>query len=587
MTMPTELCRIQVSELQQRLARRATNDPAHRFTNLYDLLTWPTLLAWAFDKLMTNSGSRTAGIDGLDKRTAIKHRDTILADLRSALKHGTYHHQPVRRVFIPKANGKRRPLGIPTFVDRLVQLMVKAILEPIFESDFFPESHGFRPQRSCHTALAHLHFQAGQPQKKLYWAIEGDISGCFDHIQHRILVRLLKRRIQDQRLIGVIWQMLRAGVMEGSLFSTTAEGTPQGGVVSPLLANIYLHELDRWMHQHYLGLNYLEKAKRRAQHLGNAAYVRYADDFVVAWNGPKAGAEQLKAELATFLRDQMGLTLSEEKTRITHITEGYDFLGHTVKQARRVKGGKRALLIYPSKTSVMKLKAKIKGMTKRQRSRDGISHKIDALNSVLRGWAHYFRHQCASRTFAYIGSFAFRRMQIWLRHKTGQKVSIIYQRYYHRHQRYLTWVHGNAALISPGAEVAIERQRYKARPNPYLTSPATVALAQHLTPDYRPRDWEGACYYGEDWPEIRQHILERDEQRCRFCGKTERLEVHHIRRYKQGQPHEPKNLITLCKGCHQQMQNRRSEASRWLARLHSAAGEPEASKDARPVRGGA
>ncbi len=588
MHMPTELCRMKVSELQQRLARRATDDPTHRFSNLYDLLTWPPLLVWAFDTLMTNSGARTAGIDGLDKRTAIKHRDTILADLRTALKQGTYRHQPVRRVYIPKANGKRRPLGIPTLVDRLVQLMVKAILEPIFESDFFPESHGFRPRRSCHTALAHLHLQTGQTQKKLFWTIEGDISGCFDHIQHRCLVRLLKRRIHDRRLLGVIWQMLRAGVMEGSLFAKTAEGTPQGGVVSPLLANIYLHELDRWMHQHYLGLNYREKTKRRKLHLGNAAYVRYADDFVVAWNGPKAGAEQLKAELATFLRDQLGLTLSEEKTRITHISEGYDFLGHTVKQARRSKGGKRALLIYPSKASVMKIKAKIKGMTQRRFSScDAVENKILALNSVLRGWANYFRYQCANRTFAYIGSYAFTRVQIWLRHKTGQKVSTIYQRYYQQHQGYRTWKQGNVALINLNAVVKLERQRYKGRPNPYLSGTEEVPLALHRTPDARIRDWEGASYYGEDWPEARQLVLERDHHRCRLCGTTERLEVHHIRRYQPGMPHEPKHLITLCKGCHQQMQNPRSAASRAVARIHSAAGEPDASKDARPVRRGA
>ena len=331
MNRPTEQCRMQVSELQRRLAKKATDKPEHRFTKLYDLLTWEPLMEWAFDKLMTNVGSRTAGIDGMDKRTAQQNRDIIIAELRGQLKARTYNHQPVRRVYIPKSNGKQRPLGIPTLRDRLVQLMAKAILEPIFESDFRPESHGFRPGRSCHTAMAHLFQMTAPRQKKMNWVIEGDITGYFDHIQHQTLMRLLRRRIQDNKLLGVIWQMLRAGVMEGELFKKTSEGTPQGGIISPLLANVYLHEIDAWFHKNYTGLNYNEKNRRRQRKEGNAFYVRYADDFVVAWNGTKEGAERLKAELTTFLRDELGLELSAEKTLITHaMTEKAKFLGYAV-----------------------------------------------------------------------------------------------------------------------------------------------------------------------------------------------------------------------------------------------------------------
>ena len=233
MCMPVESYRMKVSEMQRRLANKAMKEPEHRFTNLFDLLTWEPLMEWGFEKLMTNRGSRTAGIDGLDKRTAIRNKEKIIFDLRAALKSGTYQHQPVLRVYIPKGNGKQRPLGIPTLVDRLVQMMVKAILEPIFESDFLPCSHGFRPGLSCHTAMAHLHLMTAPRQKKMFWVIEGDITGCFDHIQHKILVRLLKRRIQDRKLIGVIWQMLKAGIMERQTFKKTREGTPQGGIVTP------------------------------------------------------------------------------------------------------------------------------------------------------------------------------------------------------------------------------------------------------------------------------------------------------------------------------------------------------------------
>jgi RNA-directed DNA polymerase len=567
MNTPTELCRVQVSELQRRLAQKATDHPHHRFTKLYDLLTWEPLMSWAFDKLMTNVGSRTAGIDGTDKRTAINQKDTILTTLRAALKAGTYHHQPVRRVYIPKANGQRRPLGIPTLVDRLVQLMAKAILEPIFESDFHQVSHGFRPGKSCHTAMSHLHLRTAPSHNKMNWVIEGDIMGCFDHIQHKILLRLLKRRVQDQKLLAIIWQMLRAGVMEGSLFAKTTEGTPQGGIISPLLANIYLHELDEWFHTHYTGLNYNEKNYRRKRKQGNAFYLRYADDFIVAWNGTREGAEQLKAALAAFLKDHLGLELSAEKTSITHVSEGYDFLGFTVRRYTSRRRVKSDLIIRPSEKSVMKLKAKIKAMTKRGTTLASVRDKIEAMNYLLRGWANYFRYQASSSTFDYVGHYAFERMVIWLRKKTRQRIRAIYRRYYRRNNGYLTWVSGNQALFNPSVLTKIERLWYMHRPNPYLKAANEVYITYHLDPYPGKGEWEGAHFYGEEWAEIRTAVLERDDTTCRVCGKAGRVEVHHIRPWKPGMAHELPNLITLCAVCHRKVRDPQSEVNRQLARM--------------------
>lgn len=565
MNTPTELCRMKVSELQRRLANKATDKPHHRFTKLYDLLTWEPLLAWAFDKLMTNTGSRTAGIDGVDKRKALRNRDHLIAEVRAALKSATYTHQPVRRVFIPKPNGKRRPLGIPTLTDRMVQMMVKAILEPIFESDFRPESHGFRPQRSCHTALAHLHQLTAPRQKKMNWVIEGDITGCFDHIQHTTLMRLLRRRIQDHKLLGVIWQMLRAGVMEGELFKTTSAGTPQGGIISPLLANVYLHELDQWFHQNYTGLNYNEKNRRRQRKEGNAFYLRYADDFVVAWNGTRDGAEQLKAKLTTFLREQLGLELSAEKTRITHVSDGYDFLGFTVRRYRNRCGGSD-LLTRPSEKSVMKLKAKIKAMTKHGTTRDAVRDKIEAMNYLTRGWANYFRHSAASSTLRYVSHYAFKRVEIWLRAKTRQGSKAIYGSYYRRDPHgHLTWSAGEQYLHLP-AYTKIERLRYAHRPNPYLTEPEVWPLTQNEAP-FSAKEWGGAHYYGEGWTEARAAVLERDGRTCRVCGKKGKLEVHHIRPWRPGRAHDLPNLITLCGTCHRQVRDPKSDVNRQLARM--------------------
>jgi RNA-directed DNA polymerase len=589
MDRPTELCRMQVSEIQRRLAIKATKQPGHRFTKLYDLLTWEPLMIWAFETLLTNRGSRTAGIDGMDKRTVNGKREGILADLRTALKSGTYRPQPVRRAYIPKANGKRRPLGIPTLVDRLVQLMVKAILEPIFESDFRPESHGFRPQRSCHTAKAHLHQLTAPRQKKMHWIIEGDIVGCFDHIQHSILLRLLKRRVQDAKLVRLIGQMLKAGVMEGGLFQKTDEGTPQGGIVSPLLANIYLHELDMWFHKNYTGLTYNEKNRRRRHKEGNAFYVRYADDFVVAWNGTKEGAERLKTELTTFLHTHLGLDLSGEKTRITHDTDGYDFLGWSFKRTVSKRHGREVLTSYPSKKSVLKLTHKIKALTTSSMTHSSVSDKIEALNRLLRGWSKYFGHSVANPTFRYISHYTFKRMEIWLRSKTRQRVGVIYSQYYRRKRyargSYQTWIAGGSALYVLHLEAQSIYPRYAHRPNPYLSPNQSASLPAYPDPYSGERTWGEAVYYGEDWPEIRSEVIRRDEYRCVLCASGQRIEVHHIEPYKAGMKHDLAKLVTLCATCHRKIRNPQSEASRQLARYHLETGEPDEAKVSRPVRG--
>jgi RNA-directed DNA polymerase len=590
-TLETGVCWMKVSEILRRLATKATKDKEHRFTNLYDLLTYEPLMSWAFDVLMTNRGSRTAGIDGMDKRTAINNKDILLANLKAALKSKTYKHQPMRRVYIPKANGKRRPLGIPTLTDRLVQMMVKMILEPIFESDFLPESHGFRPQRSCHSAMAHIHLMTAPKQKKMYWTVEGDISGCFDHVQHDILIRLLKRRIQDAKLLGLIWQMLKAGVMEGSLFKKTDEGTPQGGVVSPLLANIYLHELDMWFHKHYTGLNYNEKNRRRKRKEGNAFYVRYADDFVVAWNGTKKGAERLKEELSAFLHDHLRLELSADKTCITHVTDGYDFLGFTIQREEDAGRGYNELVTYPSKKSVMKLKAKIKAMTQRATTLASVRDKMEALNYLLRGWANYFRHSAASRTLDYVGSYAFKRLEIWLGHKTGLRVRAVYRKYYRRHptKGYLTMSADGVSLYHPGVEAEVAYPHYAHRPNPYLTPNAEM---QSMLPAYHKdplntKGWDGTHRYGEGWTTTRAVVRKRDEWKCQLCGSKKGLEVHHIRKFKPDAHHDFNNLITLCGECHRKARNPQSEAYRQIVRIHLGTGKPDAVKVARPVWEGA
>jgi RNA-directed DNA polymerase len=336
------------------------------------------------------------------------------------------------------------------------------------------------------------------------------------------------------------------------------------------------------MDERYTGLNYNEKNRRRRRKEGNAFYVRYADDFVIAWNGTKENAQKLKAELSAFLSEHLGLQLSEEKTHITHITEGFDFLGFTMKRHIDEYYGYNELRFYPSEKSVMKLKDKIKSMTKRGTTLASVRDKITALNLLLRGWANYYRHSAASSTFSYIGSYAFKRMELWLRKKTRLRVRAVYRKYYRR-KRWLTW-EADGEFLYHTSEMTIEYKRFAHFPNPYLDPSKPVYLPYHLDPYPGKRDWDGTdSRYGEGWTEVREEIRQRDGQRCTLCGSQDRVEIHHIRKHKGNNEHNPEKLIALCADCHHKARNPQHEVSRRIARLYQRTGEPDEAKVSRPV----
>lgn len=420
MNRPTEQCRMQVSTLQQRLAKKATSNPEHRFTKLYDLLTWEPLMAWAFAKLMIHHGSCPPGLE-----RAQEQRETIIAELRNQLKAGTYHHQPMRQA---KQHGQRRPLTLPILIDQLVQLMVKAILEPILEPDFCPESQAVYRKR---LTMSHLFQKIVPYQKQSSWIIVGVITDRFNQIQCKSLIRLLRRRIRDSRLIQLIRQMLCAGVMAGE------QQRSEGRIISPLLANVYLHELDIWFHYEQL---------KPWQQEGSACYVRYANTFVVTWNGSKGGAERLKDEVVTFLQEQLGLERAADSIQITPMTRGFDIFSYRVRRyADRGKSGNN-LIIRPSNKSVMQLKARIKAMTRHGTTRDAVREKIRAINTLLQSWATAHQQSTSRRSFTSVGNYAFKRMEIWLRKKRHQRIRVVYREYYQKSGGYRTWVEGGIAL---------------------------------------------------------------------------------------------------------------------------------------------
>ena len=306
----TEESPVNVGELQRKLSLRAETDKGHRFYDLYHLLYDKDWLRLAHDYVAQNAGSVTAGCDGITMKIFDQDLENNLQFLAEDIKSETFKPYPARRVYIPKAKGGVRPLGIPSIRDRIVQEALRMILEPIYEADFSRYSFGFRPDRSTMDALNFIRLMTRE-RGKFFWVVEGDISSYFDTICHKRLLKLVARRIKDEKILQLLKKFLRSGVMEGKLFKDTEQGTPQGGIVSPLLANIYLHELDMYMEKRYLSLSQSEKNKRRRWKLGNCIYVRYADDFVVLCNGVKEQAESIKEELSQFLKDALKLNLSK------------------------------------------------------------------------------------------------------------------------------------------------------------------------------------------------------------------------------------------------------------------------------------
>lgn len=243
-----------ISEMQHKLATWAESDQNRKFDRLLRLIADRAWLTEAARIVLASSGANTPGIDGMDKRRMQAVLAEQLASLRTDLLTGSYHPQPVRRIYIPKANGKKRPLGIPTLKDRIVQRAMLMAMEPIWESDFHRLSYGFRPERSVHHAVrtVKIQLQDSGAGARGRWIIEGDLASYFDTVHHRLLLRCVRRRIRDDRFVDLLWRFLKAGHVDRGLFVASSEGVPQGGVLSPLLSNIMLHEFDAWLEAKYL-----------------------------------------------------------------------------------------------------------------------------------------------------------------------------------------------------------------------------------------------------------------------------------------------------------------------------------------------
>lgn len=394
-----------VRGLQRKLFTAAKRNQKRRFHALYDRIWRGDVLREAWKRVRANRGA--AGIDG-ETLTAIEASgvDSFLDTIQQQLKEGKYRPSPVRRQYIPKPDGRKRPLGIPTVRDRVVQQATKLVIEPIFEADFKPCSFGFRPKRSATQAKEVLRMTGNRGH---WWVVDADIKGFFDAIDREILMERVERRISDRRVVKLLWKWLRAGVLEEGEVRKTTTGTPQGGVISPLLANIYLDALD-------------EAWTRDFSHLGRM--VRYADDFVIMCRRESQAREALRrvGEILTRLR----LELHPEKTKVVELgigKEGFDFLGCHFRIVRSHFRGRCYLFRWPSHRAMNAVRRRLRELTARRRwaGMKDIRDVIAVLNPVLRGWGAYFRTGNASKQFGSLDRFVTSRLVRLIAQREGLK----------------------------------------------------------------------------------------------------------------------------------------------------------------------
>jgi RNA-directed DNA polymerase len=471
--LPTlEEAEARVLKIQAKLHQWARTDPERQFRDLYNLVCDPAVLLVAWHRVRGNRGARSAGIDGVQPRTIAPGWSLFLFYLQEQLRNGAFQPMPVRERLIPKPNGKFRRLGIATTRDRVVQAALKLILEPVFEADFQPCSYGFRPGRRAMDAITEIHHMAS---KKYEWVLEGDITACFDEISHPALMNRVRKRIGDKRVLALVKAFLKAGILtEDGTTRNTNTGAPQGGILSPLLANIALSVLDEHFARAWASFSRYHGSRIYRHRRGLPVYklIRYADDFVVIIRGTRAHAEALREEAATVLAT-MGLRLSEEKTKVVHIDEGFVFLGFRIqRQLKQGTANKRYVYTWPSQKALASVKATIRTTTA-QGTNKPLSELLDQINPVLRGWTSYFRHGCSKATFSYLHQFTWRRVVSWLRRKHRRL------NWKQLRRRYLPrwWPTDGSRTMFDARAVPVTRYRYRGNTIPAPWQPAVPAAS--------------------------------------------------------------------------------------------------------------
>lgn len=584
-----------------------------RFKDLNKIIKRKEFLEHAYFEIQGNSGSNTAGIDRVTKRSLNEQLEAALETLSLELTKGTYQPLPVRRVEIPKANGGKRPLGIPSLRDRIVQSAVKIILEAIYEPVFLNTSHGFRPKRSCQTAVNDI------VSRKYDWVIEGDIRGCFDNIKHGKLLDLLRKRVADEAFIQLINKFLKSGYQMGygingkyPVFESN-NGTPQGGIVSPMLANIYLHEFDKHMEQflcvrdekrikvsqEYMYFNNkikrlmaairknqntyriffkddlkvsstkgsptllqnreemidmlrkLRKERKKYPHedqeqyfnIKSFGYVRYADDFVILLgNYRKEFAEEFKEQIKLWFNSELNLDLSDEKTKITHATEGFTFLGYDIIKRPNESGigyKDNFSQVYVPRNRMNRVISKFDKLLQLHGNSDA-GDIIIGLNRIITGWSQYYLTANNWNTVSgYLDDILFWKMMHWLGRKHKSSIPKIIEKYVKKTVAY--GKRKNRIVVSfEKKRIILKNFRDFKYENPKVISDKikyrNSSETWHRTDLNDDAERTISQIMNGNSPTAFIQLAEAEGEKCSICGSTEkRFIVHHTRMIKRNQ----------------------------------------------------
>ena len=533
-----------VRRLQARIVKAVAEGRWNKVKALVYLLTHSFGgRALAILRVVSNSGAKTAGVDGILWNTP----EAKSAAFRTLRRHG-YRPQPLRRVYIPKSNGQQRGLGIPTMTDRAMQALYLLGLDPIAESQADGHSYGFRRERRCADALQQVHVLLSHRHGP-EWILEGDIKACFDRISHDWLLTHVP---MDQTLLR---QWLKAGFLEKQAWLATMEGTPQGGTISPVLANLALDGLQRLLTEHFA-------STPKGQGKSKVHLVRYADDFLITGTSKELLRDQVQPLVAHFLKER-GLELSHEKTRITHVEDGFDFLAQNV---RRYRCGK--VLTKPSAQSVKTFLSKIRETIDNSGSKTA-GEMIQRLNQQIKGWTMYHRYAASKRTFQYVDHRIFQMVWRWCRRRHRNKGRKWLKTTYFRQDGHRHWVFTGMLLNQKGQGRPIQ-----------LMAAAKVRIIRYVkirsaVNPYDPK-WELYLEARLGWQLAQtlagrsriEYLWKEQEGRCVVCGQPLRIaeddcQIHHRIWCSRGGPEMADNMELLHANCHRQIhvQGRRTKAA--------------------------
>ncbi|PHR86821.1 MAG: group II intron reverse transcriptase/maturase [Moritella sp.] len=523
------LAETQVRGLQVRIAKATKLKQWRRVRALQRMLVRSfAAKSMAVKRVTENKGKRTAGVDK-ELWSTPEHKWLAISRLK---RHG-YKPKPLRRIYIPKSNGKRRPLGIPTMLDRAMQALYLLALEPVSETTADINSYGFRPMRSTADAMEQCFVNLSR-KHSAEWVLEGDIKGCFDNISHDWL---LANVVLDKQ---VLKKWLKVGYMESGKLNPTKAGTPQGGIISPVLANLALDGLEDLLQSHF------GKKNTKASYKTKVNYVRYADDFIITGISKELLKDEVKPLVEAFMAER-GLTLAPEKTLLTHINDGFDFLGQNVRKY----DGK--LLIKPSHKNVKTLLKKVRDIVKKQKTVP-TAVLIRQLNSILRGWANYHRHIVAKETFNYVDYRVWKLLWQWCRRRHNNRQKRWIKAKYFKSVGTRNWtfsgmdVYGKNHRLIYTMDIPIKRHiKIKAAANPY-----DLAFEEYFEKLHE-RKWRASM---QGLRKVLALWL-RQRQLCPMCRhritKETEWNIHHIVERVKGGGDEMSNLMLLHPNCHRQL----------------------------------